>query len=321
MKKCSNIKHKEIDAILFYSLCKIYMCNKCEKLHLELYENTHQNKIIKDIKELDENFSGICNEDNHINELIYFCRDHNKLCCVECISKIKTKNNGQHKDCNVCLIEDIENEKKSKLKENIKCLEDLSNTFEQSIKELKKLYEKINENKEQLKADIQNIFTKLRNEINNREDKLLLEVDNKFDTLYFKEDIIKQCDNLPNKIKISLNKGKFIDEHWNENKLNSLINDYLNIENNIKNINIINESVKKSNSNNFSIKFYPEEEGINHLLENIKNFGIIKDKIFDSIIKFDQDLVKSWLNKSNFNSELLFRKSRDGSTPNDFHNK
>ena len=75
------------------------------------------------------------------------------------------------------------------------------------------------------------------------------------------------------------------------------------------------------NSNNFSIKFYPKEEGINHLLENIKNFGIIKGGIFDSIIEFDQDLVKSWLNNRNFNSELLFRKSRDGSTPNDFHNK
>ena len=29
----------------------------------------------------------------------------------------------------------------------------------------------------------------------------------------------------------------------------------------------------------------------------------------------------SWLNNRNFKSELLFRKTRDGSTPNDFHNK
>ena len=43
-------------------------------------------------------------------------------------------------------------------------------------------------------------------------------------------------------------------------------------------------------------------------------------KIFDSIIKFDHNLVKSWLNNRNFKSELLFRKSRDGSTPKDFHN-
>ena len=37
--------------------------------------------------------------------------------------------------------------------------------------------------------------------------------------------------------------------------------------------------------------------------------------------EFDQDLVVSWLNNRNFNSELLFRKTRDGSTLNDFHNK
>ena len=124
MKKCSNMDHIEINAILYCSECKIYMCNKCEKSHSDLYKNTHQNKIIKDIN-TDDMFSGICIEKNHINELIYFYRNHNKLCCAECITKIKAKNNGQHKDCDVCLIEEIENEKKSKLKENIKCLEDL----------------------------------------------------------------------------------------------------------------------------------------------------------------------------------------------------
>ena len=72
-----------------------------------------------------------------------------------------------------------------------------------------------------------------------------MDVDNKFDELYFKEDILKEFDKLPNKIKNSLTKGKLINEHWNENKLNSLINDCLNIEHNIENINKINESVKK----------------------------------------------------------------------------
>ena len=131
MKKCSNKDHTEIDAILYCAECKIYMCNKCEKLHSDLYKNSHQNTIIKDINEEDF-FSGICNEDNHKYELMYFCRNHNILCCVGCIAKIKAKNNGKHTDCDICLIEDIENEKKAKLKENIKMLEDLSITFEQS---------------------------------------------------------------------------------------------------------------------------------------------------------------------------------------------
>ena len=42
---------------------------------------------------------------------------------------------------------------------------------------------------------------------------------------------------------------------------------------------------------------------------------------FDSKIAFDEKLVISWLNNRTFISELLFRKTRDGSTPNDFHNK
>ena len=109
---------------------------------------------------------------------------------------------------------------------------------------------------------------------------MLIEVDNKYEDLFFKEDIIKEGDKLPNKIKNSLTKGKLINEHWNENKLNSLINDCLNIERNIENINKINESVKKNNSKNISLIFYPEEDEINRFLESIKNFGFIEFSLF-----------------------------------------
>ena len=58
--------------------------------------------------------------------------------------------------------------KKKKLKENVKLLEEISNTFQDSINKLKTIYEKINEDKEELKIKIQKIFTKIRNELNNR---------------------------------------------------------------------------------------------------------------------------------------------------------
>ena len=59
---------------------------------------------------------------------------------------------------------------------------------------------------------------------------------------------MKTITNLPNKIKISLDKGKQIDSFWSDDKkLISLINDCLNIENNIKDINLINESIGKIN--------------------------------------------------------------------------
>ena len=43
----------------------------------------------------------------------------------------------------------------------------------------------INEEKEELKLKIQKIFTKIRNVINEREEKLLIEVDNQFNEIYF----------------------------------------------------------------------------------------------------------------------------------------
>ena len=54
----------------------------------------------------------------------------------------------------------------------------------------------------------------------------------------------------------------------------------------------------------------------------IKKFGEISSKkLFESNIDFDERLVEAWLNNRKFEAELLYRKSRDGSTPTDFHNK
>jgi len=71
----------------------------------------------------------------------------------------------------------------------------------------------------------------------------------------------------------------------------------------------------------FKFSFIANEDGINQFLQNIKKFGGIKSQIFDSKIKFDEELIKTWLNNREFNSELLYRKTRDVSTPNDFHNR
>ena len=70
----------------------------------------------------------------------YFCKTHNKLCCAACLSKIKRKGDGQHFDCDVCSIEEIKEEKKNKLNENIKYLEEFSKTIENSINKLKEIF-------------------------------------------------------------------------------------------------------------------------------------------------------------------------------------
>ena len=68
MEKCSITNHKESDAILFCIECKIYMCNKCEKHHLELFPNHNQIKLEKG-KYINELFTGFCKEKNHKDEL------------------------------------------------------------------------------------------------------------------------------------------------------------------------------------------------------------------------------------------------------------
>ena len=207
-------------------------------------------------KDISNIFTGFCQKEKHNNELQYYCRTHNELCCAACLCKIKDQGNGQHKDCDVIGINEIKEEKKNNLKENIINLEKLSNTVLKSIDDLKKIFEKINEKKEELKIKIQKIFTKIRNELNDREDELLIELDKVFNEKYGDENIIKEGEKLPNRIKISLKKGKIIEKEWNSNELNNMIYDCINIENTLADINKINEYIKKCKLNRNEYLFY-----------------------------------------------------------------
>ena len=267
---CSS--HTEINSISYCQKCDLYMCNKCEKIHSDIFKN-HTPYILNEAKK--NNFTGLCKLKDHSNKLIYFCKDHNQLCCGACITKIKAKGNGQHTDCNTFLIEEVKDEKKNKLKENLKRLDELSKIIEKSINEIKIIFEKINKSKEDLKLDIQKVFTTIRNKINEREDEVLLEVDKIYEDLFFKEEIVKEGEKLPKRIKQSIQQGNIINNEWNENKydLNFLLNDCINIENDLKEIDIINDNIKKSNNNiNTEIKYKPEND-LNSLLESIKFFG------------------------------------------------
>ena len=298
------------------------MCNKCSNYHSGFFEDHHQYNINKEIKDI---FLEICKEENHSNKLEYYCKNHNQLCCICCSSKIKRQGYGQHCNCDICFIEDIKEEKKIKLKENLKKLEELSKTLEKSIVELKVIFEKINKNKEDLKAKIQKVFTKLRAALNDREDELLLKVENYYENLFFNEQTLKEYSKLPNKINASLEEGKKIEKNWEDNKIISIINDCINIENSINDINIINEKIKKCKiDNDIKYNFSPEEENINIYIETIKNIGRLSD--FDSlIIKNDEDYNKFYklvLEKEKINNEkLIYRASVDGLNFNSIVNK
>ena len=50
---------------------------------------------------------------------------------------------GLHKNCNVCLIDEIKDEKENKIKSNIKYLEEISNSLNDSINKLKIILKKL----------------------------------------------------------------------------------------------------------------------------------------------------------------------------------
>ena len=274
--KCSLDEHKDINALFYCQECRVKMCNKCEKIHSGLLKKHHIYSLDKDIKEV---FTGLCTNNNHSLELEIYCKNHNKLCCVACISKIKIKGKGQHKNCEVYHISKIKNNKKENLEKNIKHLEEISNKLEPSIKELKNIFEKINQSKEKLKTDIQKIFTKIRTELNNREDKLYEEIDKIFEKIFFNEELIKESEKLPNLVKLSLEKGQIKEDEWkNEKRLIELINHCINIENTIIKIDSIYNKIQEYNSTkDTEIDFEPKSEDIeNNLINEIKKFGNIK---------------------------------------------
>lgn len=283
-KKCSSNKHQNIDAISYCFNCKKYLCNKCQIFHTDLFEN---HILSNSEQELNDIFEDICKQENHNIKFEFFCINHNILCCSSCICKIKNEKFGQHTDCDVCLINEIIDEKKGKLEQNIKLLEDLYKNFDKTKKELKDLIEKINRDKEETKIKIQKIFTTIRNALNEREEKLLMEVDQKYDNIFINDSVINNYEKLPNKIKKSLEKGKTLEKNWNENNLdlNSQINDCINIENNIKDINKINEDINKCNSNiKTEIKFNLEEDMIQGFLKEIESLGKITVEVEKDLI-------------------------------------
>ena len=289
-EKCSSKKHSETDAVSYCQDCKKYFCSKCQSYHSEILED---HKMIN-LNQIDEVFIDICMVENHNEKFKFFCKDHNTLCCGACTSKIKKEGYGIHSDCDVCLLKEIKDEKKNKLNVNITNLEELVNQIEKSIKELRIIYEQINKNKKELQEKVKKIFTKIKSAINEKEVKLLSQINEEFNKVFFNGELIAKSEKLPNKIKKSIEKGKKIDKDWEEKNLCSLINDCVNIENNIKEINQINENIDNYKLNqNYKIDYNITEDETEAFIVDISNFGeiITDNKKYDDFKIENKDPV------------------------------
>ena len=110
--------------------------------------------------------------------------------------------------------------------------------------------------------------------MNEREDKLIKEAEEKFKNLFFDEDIILESDKLPNKVKKCLDNGKEIKDKWNkENELSYVINYCIEFENNINKIDEINQKINNCNSNKIKLEFDVKEKRFDN---KIKKLGYIK---------------------------------------------
>ena len=269
--KCSSIEHSKIDATIFCKTCKVFLCNKCQNnFHSKIFPN-HQIENLNDEKK--DIFTGICYEKNHLSKLDYFCKNHNTLCCAKCISKIKDEDNGQHKDCNIVQIKEIKSEKEKKFKENYEKLKQMSNNLENDIDKFKELKEKINKNKEELIINIQKTFTKIRTDLNEREDKLLNKVEEIYKNLYYDEKNSREIERLSNKVKQILESNNNIKDKNNE--LSYEINNYIQFEKNFDKV----EEIHKIMANCFEKKVKISFKYNNNELDNIiKNFGEIKEE-------------------------------------------
>ena len=229
----------------------------------------------------------------------------------------------------VCIIEDIKEEKKNSLKNNIQILENLYKNIGEDVNKLKIISEKINKKREELKMEILQIFTKIRNTLTERENELLSDIDIKYGLFYLEDNFIKESEKLPNKVKTILEKSKNFEKDFENNNnvdINLLVINIINIEQAINQMKILNEIlVKNEGLKKIELKFIYEDK-FNNIKESIKKFGKISFngtliKLDDSSIIKDNNLFIYDLNDlgENIKTELLFKKSKDGNSYDTFH--
>ena len=273
--KCYYNEHSEQTATNYCFRCKKFLCETCSTSHHGVNPNHNLFSVEKD---LNLNFTGFCTETNHPNKLKYYCSTHNHLICAACLCKIKEKGDGQHTECNACSIEDIKETKKNNLNDNIKLLKKFSLNMKKMAKDILNIIERVNPIKEKIISNIKNIFNDVRILLDELSQDLLNDVENLYNQNFFSENYLRECNKLPTKIKYNIEKGKNVLDNWKEGekvgKMNSLINDCINIENNVEDLKNIQDKINSLNSKS-TLQLCFDENDIEIISEKINNLGKI----------------------------------------------
>ena len=116
---------------------------------------------------------------------------------------------------------------------------------------------------------------------------------------------------------------KSIEFLYQKIKTNSNLNPNQNLEERIieieKKIKNLEDELKKEKEVNLTLKeeLKKRDNNVNEEIKKIKEY-LFPELIFNSKIPFEEQLVKDWIGKK-FKANLLFRVSRDGSEPKEFH--
>lgn len=193
-----------------------------------------------------DSFTGTCKIEGHSNNpLKFLCKTHNVLCCGLCICPKKLNNYGQHNGCEICSLEEEEEEMKSSISKSVKSLEHFSKKSDSSIRRLRELIKLINENKNKIKEEIKKTFESIRKELTKRENELVREVDQKYAEMFINDSYLSKMETLKSKIEPNMKKARITGKYWNKDNLAEMIFNCLAVENNIKSMESISSRLDK----------------------------------------------------------------------------
>ena len=207
---------------------------------------------------------GFCSKHKEYkNEL--FCLTENKTICYKCA--YHDCSNHQKKE-----IEILKNEKKNIYISNIENLKLLTEKIKKEFEELKFEYEEKKRLKNKLIQDINIKFNELINFISELKSKLIIKIENFFNT----NDYQNKINNLSQYSLKDITEEKNLKlKKWNELNINSMNKEILNIENDLKKINdIIKKKEKKKEQNLLSINESAFIKIINFIKESEFEFFI-----------------------------------------------